>query len=51
MVFVVLCVMQYAFYFLVVGAAIWASSWAGKAKNFIKIESLFVFKNWELHKT
>jgi len=26
---VVLC-LQYAFYFLVVGAAIWASSWAGK---------------------
>lgn len=32
----VVCVdgyLQYAFYFLVVGAAIWASSWAGKIKT------------------
>lgn len=36
----VVCVdgyLQYAFYFLVVGAAIWASSWAGKIKTKKKI--------------
>ena len=29
--------LQYAFYFLVVGAAIWASSWAGESKLFLRI--------------
>lgn len=38
--------LQYAFYFLVVGAAIWASSWAGEQSPLIKFVCVFVFFFW-----